>query len=369
MADCSFIRGGASRLFSGLLLRRLALIALALNVSACSWLFGNDGYFHDRADDYRKATVEPPLKIPDGLQDSSIDDSFAIPPVSDEEILTGAFTVPRPEPLSEDVERDAVRINSLGEQQWILVDGSPGQVWPRLRGFLALNNLPVARADAASGMFETTWMQPKGETALKERYRLRVDQGVQRGTSEVYVLQVDQRAGEQWSEKSTNNAREEGMVQALAQYLADSQNAASVSMLAQQTISTTGKVTIKQSPNEEPRIELDLPFSRAWASLGRALKKVGFEIDDLNRSGRVYYVRETLPVDSNVEEEEESSGFFSNLFGGDNPDDDKSGIAYYVNVHIVDTNEVTITIERQSGEPMEDGEALRLLKAIKRYLS
>jgi outer membrane protein assembly factor BamC len=347
--------------------KALILAAIAAHLSGCGWLFGDDGTFRDRSNDYRNAKVEPPIKLPSGVNVEAVDDSYVVPPISDRTSLDAKFEVPRPEPLSTDVNRDVVRINTLGSQRWILIDGAPGAVWPRLRGFLSLNQLSVHRADAVRGLIETAWLQPNAENTLKERYRLRIEQGVQRETSEVYVLQADIRAGEaDWPTSSSNGEREELMMKELAQYLADSAAGASVSMLAQQAIDSSGKVTIEEDSNARPFIKLALPFSRAWASLGRALKKSGYSIDDLDRTERRYFVH----YKESDEDEEEEEGFFSSLFSfGSDDDETDKGVAYFVRVQKIDNSEVTITIERQSGESMDEGEAEHLLKAIKRHIS
>ena len=350
-------------------LKIIAAVYLLTSLSGCSWLFGDDGTFRDRSDDYRQAKTEAPLELPEGIDSDSIDDSYAIPIISDRTTLDDKFEVPTPEPLADDIDRDSVRINTLADQSWILVDGAPGQVWPRLRGFLSLNQLSVQRADAVSGMIETAWLQPAGEDVLRERYRIRVDQGVQRGTTEVYILQADIRAGKRdWPQQSNNIDREKIMTQELAQYLADSAAAVAVSMLAQQAIDSSGKVTLEEDNNDQAYIKLRLPFSRAWASVGKALNKSGYHIDDLNRSEKTYYVHYL-----EKKEEEDDDGFFSSMFGwmaSDNEtSQDELGIAYLVKVSDKGNNIVSITIERQSGDVVEKNEAERLLKLIKRHIA
>ena len=343
-------------------LKPAAVILILLNISACSWLFGDDGIFRDSGNDYRKARVEPPLKLPKNIDGDAIDDSYAIPPIDDRTSLSGDFVVPRPEPMQE-VDQDNVRINTLGDSRWILANGSPGQVWPRLRGFLNLNHLRVERADASSGILETGWLQPKGEGLLQERYRLRIEQGIQRGTSEVYVLQADLRAGkDQWPKHSTNVEREKLMVQELAQYLADSAAAAAVSMLAQQAIDSSGRVSLREDDKQQPYLQLQLPFPRAWASIERALERAGFTVDDLNREQRTYYVSY-----KDKDDEEDEPGFFSSLFGGDK--DDK-GTPYLLYVKESDAETVHISIApREKDQTLEKQEAKKLLQLIKIHLS
>ena len=341
------------------------LAAIVTNISACGWLFGDSGTFRDRGDDYRKARVEAPLKFPDAIDSESIDDSYAIPPISDRTTLDEVFEVPPPEPLSEDLDRDSVRINTLGSTRWILIDGAPGQVWPRLRGFLNLNQLTLARADAVNGIIETAWIQPEGDDLLRERYQLRIEQGVQRATSEVYILQADIRAGqEQWPAQSTSDDREQIMTTELAQYLADS-SASAVSMLAQQAINSSGRVTLEEDEDANTFIRLNLRFDRAWASTGRALKKSGFQVDDLNRKEQIYYVRFI------EEEDRDDGGFFSSFFGSndDKKVSDDAGTAYYIKLHKQDKETVTLTIERQNGDVMKKSETEKRLKLIKRNIA
>lgn len=339
-------------------------LSLALSASGCSWLFGDDGVFRDSSNDYRKARIEKPLERPEGMGAGVYNDSYAIPEISDRSALNGEFVVPSPEPLSDDVDRDAVRINTLGNERWVLANGAPGQVWPRLRSFFNMNKLSLQRADAVTGVLETVWLQPSTEHVLKERYRLRIDQGVQRGTSEIYILQADSSAGtERWPETSSNLQREQLMMQEVAQFLANNTTGGSVSMLAQQAIDSSGRVTLEQDGSAEPYIRLQLPFSRAWASLGRAIRKAGIAVDDLDRDQRIFYVR----YDQEQQNDEEP-GWFASWFGA-NKDEMTSGKAYYVRMTDESSQTVEITIERQSGEPMEGGEADRILKLIKRHLS
>ena len=320
--------------------------------------------FRDRSDDYRKARVEPAIELPEHIDSDTIGDSYAIPPIADRTTLDETFEIPTPDRLADDINRDSVRINTLGAQRWILVDGAPGQVWPRLRGFLSLNQLSVQRVDATSGIIETSWLQPQGEDLLQERYQLRIEQGVQRGTSEVYILQADMRSGtDSWPELSSSDERELIMTQELGQYLADSAAAAAVSMLAEQAIDSSGRVTLEEDENANVYINLHLAFDRAWASIGRALEKAGYLVEDLNREQQVYYVQYSL------ERDKDSEGFFSSLFSwGDDELAPGEGTPYLIKVHTGDDNTVTITIELQNGEAMAKSETEQLLKRLKRYI-
>jgi len=115
---------------------------------------------------------------------------------------------------------------------------------------------------------------------------------VQRGTSELHVLQMHQKgSANEWPATSDDPAQAASMLQTIAQFLADSTESAPVSMIAEQGMSAGGKITLQQAPEGYTYLRLELPFDRAWAALGRALEKSAFEITDRDRSSGVYYVR------------------------------------------------------------------------------
>lgn len=319
-----------------------------LLVTGCTW--------RDRANDYRQAQLSKPITLPPGIESTALHDSYRVPGIESHTVLPGEFSVPKPDPLIKDTEQGVVRIQRMGDERWILLDGSPGQIWPRLRGFLNLGGFPVARTDAVNGIIETGWVQPKKEDKPKERYRFRIEQGVQRGTSEIYVLQsvVETDQG-RWPRGSFSEEREQQMTMALAQYLADSEAASSVSMLAERNAETGGKVFLQTG--KDPHIRLQLPFERAWASLAIALEKAGFVIDDLNRSEGRYWI--------SIAEEGQESQWFRRLL----KEKDVSGESFIVSMQQAENGEVHIRIVAQEGSETNAEVLDRVLKQVKGFIS
>lgn len=349
----------------------MALLANTALLSGCGWLFGDKGIFRDRGDDYRRATVESPLVVPPGLSKTVGDEDFAIPTLAYSAPLEGKFVVPRPEPLAGNPDGELVKIQKLDNTTWILVEASPGEVWPRVRQFLSTNQLTVVRADATAGVIETAWLQPKADGAPRERYRLRIEQGVQRGSSEVYIVQADASAGENWPQQSSNRAREGEMVQAVAQFIADNGSAGAVSMLAQRGLDSKGKVFLRKAPGTSAYLELDLSVERAWASMTTALPKAGFNVEDTNYSERRVWARFDPPKDEDEEERGWWSRFWSWAFGGDETADIHKDVVYVLTAQPVGgaNGAVTIGIARQDGKPVGAAVEEELLTRLKNKLS
>ena len=147
---------------------------------------------------------------------------------------------------------------------------------------------------------------------MNSRFQVRIEQGVQRGTSELHVLQQNQ-AGDvgSWPDQSDDLELEAEMLRSLAQYIANSAEAAPVSMVAEQAISAGGRISMQESASGEPYLQLQLPFARAWASMGRALEKSTFSVTDLDRSSGTYFALFNGPSS------EEDDGWFDWLWDGD----------------------------------------------------
>ncbi len=345
------------------------LTAVSIVVSGCGWLFGDKGVFRDRGDDYRRARVEKPLQIPPELAQLEADQDFAIPPIANNAVLEGKFEAPRPASIDGDPGAEQVRIRNLNNISWILVEASPGEVWPRVRQFLNVNQLYVTRADANDGVIETGWLQPKADGVSRERYRFRIEQGVQRGSSEIYVLQAGAVAGDNWPAASSDSAREAEMIKALAQFVADNGSSGAVSMLAQRGIESRGKVFLNKPAGERPHLRLELPLERAWSSLTLALPKADFAIEDQNQSEHEIRVRFTPPVDPK-DEPGLLGRFWSWMFDADdellNPE-----TVYVLRLQTAanNTGEVRIDLSREDGKPLDAVVETELLNRIKNKLS
>ena len=341
-------------------MRLLLCLLVLLAVQACSW-FQQD-YIRDRSNDYQKARVEPRPRVPPHLRDDALQSIYVIPPITEKIAPSGDFEVPRPAPLVAQESEELVRIQRLGDEEWMLASVAPGQLWPQIRAFLSASGLQVARVDARAGLIETGWYQGQG-ASMNERYRFRIEQGVQRNTAELHILQQFQLgdAGN-WPEVSSDTARSSDMLMAVAQYIANTSETAPVSMMAQQSMGEGGKVTLQEDSTGTPYIRLMLPYYRAWASVERALRESSFSVRDLDRSQGLFYVRFVPP--------EDDEGWFSSLFGGDDEENEElAGQDYVLKVDEVATGEVRINIQREDGTVIERAQAQQLLSLLKGNIS
>ena len=346
---------------AGTTLTFITAAVLVAQLGGCGYLFGDRGVFRDKSEDYKRAPELPVISLPEGKETTALQEIYPIPPTGSTVIAPGDFEVPRPTPLVAGAQDETVRIQRLGDENWVLVEEAPGQVWPQVRNFLSSAGINVMRLDARAGLMDTDWLSFE-ESSIPSRFRMRIEQGVQRGTSELHVLQQNQ-AGDitEWPAQSDNLDQEQEMLRSLAQYIADSVGNAPVSMVAEQQINASGRISLQQDSAGESYIQLTLPYDRAWASLGLALEKSQFEISDRDRSKGTYYLKFLGP------EGEEDSGWFDWLWSSDG-EFPHAGDNFIVNLDDKGDNEMAIYLRLQdanSDDPLTEREHQALLTLIK----
>lgn len=260
---------------------RLLVVLMLLALLPGCGLFGKNGYFRDRKDDYLKAKMLKPLDLPKGLETNAISNPYAVPPIDVHAARPDDFEVPKPASVLAGDTTDMVRIQSLGAQEWILVQLYPGQVWPRIKDYLISHHIPLAIEDGKRGIIETGWVKGPDDSGY-QRYRFTVRQGVQRETSEVHLLQLSAPAGAepsqtvQWPAASSDYKREKAVLKEFATYLASTADTGAAVSLVAQGIDTSRRMYLVKNP--EPLVRVNLGWERAVASTGYALNKAGFKI-------------------------------------------------------------------------------------------
>jgi outer membrane protein assembly factor BamC len=299
-------------------MKRLAgLTVLALIISGtsgCGWLWGDDGYFRDRGNDYLDARETAPMQLPAGVKSKRLDPLLPIPgnisalPVASAD---SEFEVPRPPVMKNLTAGTDFSLQKSGESRWIVAQRPPAEVWPVARQFFEDNGFKIVDERPQTGEFSTAW-QPieqistslarrlSSRVALSEagsetRLRVRVEPGVQRNTSEVFVLSVERAPGSTtdvpWPSSTGNPGLEAAMLdEMLANFSRSAEQGGSVSLLANRDFDTPNRVSMIVDGNGNPILSLGADLDRSWSSVGRSLDLAQIHIDDINRSLSVYYI-------------------------------------------------------------------------------
>ena len=107
-------------------------------------------------------------------------------------------------------------------------------------------------------------------------------------------------------------------------------------------------------------VKIDEAFDRAWRRVGLALDRVGFTVEDRDRSRGLYFVR-YVDQGSDAENKASEPGFFSRLFSS--KDDKKSALRYRL-VLKPDGDVSRLRVLDDQGAPTTSANADRILTLL-----
>ncbi|MBF7729343.1 outer membrane protein assembly factor BamC [Pseudomonas sp. N040] len=318
-------------------MKRIAgLSALALiisSTSACSWLglTGKDGYFRDRSDDYLESRQTAPMQLPEGVQSKPLDALLPIPGnVANSNVAE--YKVPRPPLLlpTSGIYSDFT-LQKNDDVRWLVAKRSTADVWPMALQFFENSGFQIAQQSQQTGEFLTAWQPRKdlsaalgpGSEDLEDgnsdsdiRIRVRVEPGVQKGTTEVFVATAlrDTDSGDEDLEWLTDTGVETSLLDGLMTSMAASdEESPQVSLLAERDFDAPSLARVADDASGNPVLTLGTDYDRAWSSVGRAIAVADIRVDDLDRTTGIYYVDLARGAQDQSREE---PGFFDWITGG-----------------------------------------------------
>ncbi|MCB1736208.1 MAG: outer membrane protein assembly factor BamC [Gammaproteobacteria bacterium] len=307
---------------------------------------GDDGVIRDRELDYKQASSAPPLEIPPDLSSANVSDTMVIP--AETAPVGGSTTYSQYVGQRNQVggvsratvlpAQDNIEVRRDGDKRWLVIKGSPDEVWPKMRDFWVENGWLIKTENPAIGILETDWAENRADIAqgmvrdflkgvldslysasTRDKYRVRLEPGEQPGTTELFLAhrgieEVSQ--GEQfvWQERPADPELEAAMLRRMMLYFGvDEQRVESQIASAKPR---AARAALIRDEGQAPSLLVDERFNRTWQLTGLALDRVGFTVEDRDRDAGVYYVVYDDPL-AGVEKK----GFFSKLkfWGDDKP--------------------------------------------------
>jgi outer membrane protein assembly factor BamC len=293
--------------------------------------------------DYKSAKSGKALDVPADLSVPPSSDRYNVPESSSGTATYSEYTenqsTQKPgEPTTGavlPVRQDDFHVERGGSQRWLVAKGEPDALWPLIREFWQDSGFLIDRESPEIGIMETDWAENRAKIPdstirrllgkvmdqaysypERDKFRTRLERGKEPGTTEVYishrgVYQVLTSEGRQqsdtrWQMRPTDPELEAEMLYRLMARLGGKQEQVE---------------SQRAAPSAEPRAELTKKgdtaeslllrdsFDRAWRRVGLALDRVGFTVEDRDRSKGLYYVRYVDP--ESVDEKSES--FMSKL--------------------------------------------------------
>ena len=359
------------------------LLIMSVTVSAC-------GIIETKKIDYKSAGKLPTLEVPPDLTAPSGDNRYAIPDTQGSGSATiSAYSQERKATPAGSTTllptQEKARIERAGTQRWLVVNATPEQVWPVIKDFWQETGFIVNLESPATGVIETDWAENRAKipqdvirrtigkvidglysTAERDKFRTRIEankEGTEiylshRGMIEVYDSANKDRTV--WQPRPADPELEAEMLRRLMQRFGV-EKARADSMLAKQQTPEQARV-IKESGASV--LEMDEGFDRAWRRVGLALDRVGFAVEDRDRSKGVYFVRYIDPeVDNNSKAD---TGLFAKMAFWRSKKDQTSP---QLQIVVKDAGEKSrVNVSGADGKPADATTQTRILNLLQKEL-
>lgn len=299
--------------------------------------------------DYRADAVQvPSLELPPELTAPETDDRYKVPGAEGESVATySAYT--KEEAASPRVENNKVlpiianvSLEHSGTQRWLKVDQPAEKVWPVVMSFLQANGLKVHSQDQVSGVIVTEWAEnrakiPEGglrsvlgkvfdnlySSGFQDQYRIRLERA--KDGTEIYITQygkeevLDKEGSSKWQPSPNDPELEAEMLQRLMVRFGNNPVQAAAAVTAGSE-AVAGGARLLQLVDGSSVIVINDAFDKSWRSVGLAIERAGYAVEDKDREKGIFYLR-TVKVEK---------GWMEKLEFWKNEDD--SNLRYRVNV-------------------------------------
>ncbi|MDR2165213.1 MAG: outer membrane protein assembly factor BamC [Zoogloeaceae bacterium] len=317
----------------------LALSALALALGGCM----GGGIIPDtKKVDYKSAGKAPTLEVPPDLTQLSRDDRYIVPDFSSRGQATFSEYSAERAPGAEGAQGSVVlpdipniRVERSGNQRWLVVRAPADKLWDSVRDFWQELGFIIVLESREAGIMETDWAENRARipddiirntlgklldslysTGERDKFRTRFEPGAEPGVTDIFIS--NRRMEEvytssahddtRWQPTASDPELEAEMLRRLMVRLGTDERRAATALAVARGVD---RATLARAEDGGVgALELQERFDRAWRRLGLALDRIGFTVEDRDRSQGLYFVRY---VDPEMDQPKKEGGWFSRL--------------------------------------------------------
>lgn len=359
---------------------RLSCLTLSLLVAAtagCSMLPDS------RKINYKSAGKAPTLEVPPDLSQVARDDRFLVPDAAGKGSATySAYTADRAPGAKEHnsailPQVEKVRVERSGNQRWLVVAVPADKLWDAVKDFWQETGFIVNVERPEAGVMETDWAENRAKigqdwirstlgslldslysTGERDKFRTRFEPGSEPGTTDIFishrgmeeVYTTAAKDDTRWQPRQPDAELEAEMLRRLMVRLGSEEKHAEVSVAAAKA---EPRAKLAKADDGSGTLEVAERFDRAWRRVGLALDRVGFTVEDRDRTRGLYFVRYVDPDADNAKKDQ--SGFLSKLaFWKSSEPSANSKVQYRVHVADAGAQSVVQVLSSEGGTDRSD---------------
>lgn len=287
-----------------------------------------------------------------GGSDNVSKNPLEVPPDLSSVASNSNYTIPKNSVLANEAQQQKSTGVVLPEYQnaklmqadgvrWLVIKGEPSKLWPEIREFWLGNGFILTQDNETTGVMETDWLENRASlptdfvtnllrkvvdsaisTGELDKFRTRVERGAEPGTFEIYVTHRGMREvyadgsteskGESsqgvqktiWTPRASDPELEVEMLKLMLQQFGMTKEQAKKTV--DTPVTQASRASLTASGNQ---LELQDTFDRAWRRVGLAFDRIGYTVEDRNRTDGTFTVQRAA---ANIGKEQ-STEYFSSL--------------------------------------------------------
>ncbi len=371
-----------------------ATVFVAVALAGCS-----GSLLESKKIDYKSAAnaaTRPSLEVPPDLTAPTADDRYAVPDVSPKGSATfSAYSAERSQSAASGAAApaaqvapqsiDKMRVERSGTQRWLVVPGTADKLWPQVREFWQENGFILSVDRPEIGVMETDWAENRAKidddivrrtlgkvldglysTPERDKFRTRLEVGAEPGSVEIYIshrgmMEIYPNEAKDrtiWQPRAADPELEAEFLQRLMIRLGADESRAKAQIAA---APKAEKASLEKAADGAASLQVQEGFDRAWRRVGLALDRVGFTVEDRDRTQGLYYVRYVDPEGEVKKKSDE--GLLSKLaFWRSDKPQVPTGSQYRIYVKGVDSTSTVQVLTREGG--MDTSESARKILGL-----
>jgi outer membrane protein assembly factor BamC len=313
--------------------------------------------------DYVSSKKAKKLEIPPELDSINSSDKYSIngEPTSLKQYQNKDQNLKIQKLLSENHEK--IRVVKAGTMRWLVIPAELNDVWPAVESFWEdlgfdvnssknrgiietkwISESELNTDESALGKFDA-WLDALANTATRRKFRTRIEDGVEKGTTEVYLSQRSVLNGieDHKNRKNSRGSFSPDEAYKIQEYVEDTSDnelniisnykeddleiqyellrrmmvkLGSTDLQARKKLDNPVEIKKAELINQDDYryIKLKDNYSRAWRRLSLAIDMVGFLVEDKNRSDGIFYIKySNLEIDEDGKSPKKKKGLISKL--------------------------------------------------------
>jgi len=368
-----------------------ALLIGTVLLGGCSTVDQVSEMLPDKKVEYKKAHTGSVLEIPPGLSSPRRSGEYGIAGVHGGSATYSDYALDESGSGSDGPEvlplKSGFKVERDGDKRWLVINADADDLWDRARDFWLQEGFLLTVSDPTVGLMETDWSENRADipsgiirdtlkkfadfaysAPTRDKYRTRFERGTDPHVTEIYISHQGVReviasdAGNtNWESRPADPGLEAAMLTRLAVFLGLEKERAQRMVADARRARTSGVEIVRNADGVS--LDVKAGFQSAWREVGLALDRVGFAVEDRDRSAGTYDVSYHDPL----KEQKQKEGWLDKMKFWGSKDTKISEDPYKVKIDSVG-DKSTVTILDGNGVRDNSSTAQRILTLLHEQL-